>query len=374
MDEINNNDNNNEIEKIEKTENKNIKTKNTKPKKSVKKKIVKKSASKKNIKTNIKEILKTLSKAKNITITGHRNPDVDCIASCLGLSLLVKKIFKRKAIVVNTDKIQRDLQNLPLIDKVIFNVTEKNLPKKDVLVVLDSGDIDRIGWIADILDEYNEVIFIDHHKVRNIKGVTMFYDDIKAAATCEIIFDIFSSYLKNFDSTIATLLYCGLSTDTGGFVFSNTTEKTLSAASKLMGKGVIIESLGNVVRKRYTRVDVAALMEIYRRMIIDEDTKIGYICLQDTINGHSMKEITVSASDILIQMEDVFIGFIIHEDEEDFRVSMRSRINKNIREVAESFGGGGHPKAAGFTVSKKDWTKEKLINEIKNKLLKLLNG
>lgn len=374
MDEINNNDNNNEIEKIEKTENKNIKTKNTKPKKSVKKKIVKKSASKKNVKTNIKEILKTLSKAKNITITGHRNPDVDCIASCLGLSLLVKKVFKRKAIVVNTDKMQRDLQNLPLIDKVIFNVTEKTLPKKDVLVVLDSGDIDRIGWIADILDEYNEVIFIDHHKVRNIKGVTMFYDDIKAAATCEIIFDIFSSYLKNFDSTIATLLYCGLSTDTGGFVFSNTTEKTLSAASKLMGKGVIIESLGNVVRKRYTRVDVAALMEIYRRMIIDEDTKIGYICLQDTINGHSMKEITVSASDILIQMEDVFIGFIIHESEEDFRVSMRSRINKNIREVAESFGGGGHPKAAGFTVSKKDWTKEKLINEIKNKLLKLLNG
>ena len=374
MDEINNNYNNNEIEKIEKTETKNIKTKNTKPKKSVKKKIVKKSASKKNIKTNIKEILKTLSKAKNITITGHRNPDVDCIASCLGLSLLVKKVFKRKAIVVNTDKMQRDLQNLPLIDKVIFNVTEKTLPKKDVLVVLDSGDIDRIGWIADILDEYNEVIFIDHHKVRNIKGVTMFYDDTKAAATCEIIFDIFSSYLKNFDSTIATLLYCGLSTDTGGFVFSNTTEKTLSAASKLMGKGVVIENLGNVVRKRYTRVDVAALMEIYRRMIIDEDTKIGYICLQDTINGHSMKEITVSASDILIQMEDVFIGFIIHESEEDFRVSMRSRINKNIREVAESFGGGGHPKAAGFTVSKKDWTKEKLINEIKNKLLKLLNG
>jgi len=54
-------------------------------------------------------------------------------------------------------------------------------------------------------------------------------------------------------------------------------------------------------------------MEIYRRMIIDEENKIGYICLQETINGHSMKEITVSASDILIQMEDVFIGFIIHE-------------------------------------------------------------
>ena len=50
----------------------------------------------KNIKTNIKEILKSLSKAKNITIIGHRNPDVDCICSCLGLSLLLKKIFKKR--------------------------------------------------------------------------------------------------------------------------------------------------------------------------------------------------------------------------------------------------------------------------------------
>lgn len=329
---------------------------------------------KKSVNTNKKEILKTISKAKNITIIGHRNPDVDCMASCLGLYLLIKKAFKKiKVDVVNADKMQRDLQNVPLIDKVIFNVNEKTLPKKDVLVVLDSGDIDRIGWVADILGKYKEVIFIDHHKVRNIKGVTMFYCDIKAAATCEIIFDIFSSNLKNIDSTIATLLYCGLSTDTGGFTFSNTTKKTLLTASKLMGQGVIIEQLGNVVRKRYTRIDVSALMEIYRRMIIDEEKKIGYICLQETINGHSMKDITVSASDIIIQMEDVFIGFIIHESEEDFRVSMRSRINKNIREVAESFGGGGHPKAAGFTVSKKDYTKEKLIADIKNKLINLLN-
>lgn len=337
-------------------------------------KTAKNKTTKKNINTNKKEILKVLSKAQNITIVGHRNPDADCICSCLGLYSLVKKIFKKRNVyVVNTDKMQRDLKNILLIDKVIFNVNEKTLPKKDVLVVLDSGDIDRIGWISNILRKYDEVIFIDHHIVRNIEGVTMFHNDTKAAATCEIIFDIFSSYLKNMDSTIATLLYCGLSADTGGFSFSNTTKKTLLTASKLMGKGVITENLGNVVRKRYTRIDVAALMEIYRRMIIDEDKKIGYICLQETINGHSMKDITVSASDILIQMEDVLIGFIIHEGEEDFRVSMRSRTNKDIRETAESFGGGGHPKAAGFTVYKKDYTKEKLISEIKNKLIKLLN-
>ena len=318
------------------------------------------------------QILERISKADNITITGHRNPDCDCICSGLALSLLIKNIFNKDCTVVNTDKMQRDLKNILFVDRVIFEVNENNLPKKDVLIILDSGDIERIGWIADITDKYNEVIFIDHHKVRNIKGVTMFYDDIKAGATCEIIVDIFQDYLEKFDSTIATLLYSGICTDTGSFIFSNTTERTLLYGSKLMSIGIIQENLGNIVRKRYTKNDVTALMEIYRRMVIDYDNKIGYICLEDTICGTSIKELGVSASDTLIQMEDVLIGFIIHEGDDNFRVSIRSRCSKDIREVAESFGGGGHPKASGFSVLKKDYTKEKLIEEINNKLVNLL--
>ncbi|WP_300753342.1 bifunctional oligoribonuclease/PAP phosphatase NrnA [uncultured Brachyspira sp.] len=327
-----------------------------------------------NINTTKKEIIERLSKAQNITITGHRNPDCDCICSGLALSLIIKNIFNKEAIVVNTDKMQRDLQNVLFVDRVIFEVNENTLPKKDVLVILDSGDIDRIGWLSDITDKYNEVIFIDHHKVRNIKGVTMFYDDTSAGATCEIIFDIFQDYADKMDSSIATLLYSGICTDTGSFIFSNTTERTLLYGSKLMKIGVIQENLGNVVRKRYTRNDVSALMEIYRRMIIDYDRKIGYICLEDSICGINIKELGVSASDTLIQMDDVLIGFIIHENKDDFRVSMRSRASKDIRDIAESFGGGGHPKASGFSVSKKEYTREKLIKEIKDKLIALLDS
>ena len=320
------------------------------------------------------QILERISKAEIITITGHRNPDCDCICSGLALSLLIKNIFNKEAVVVNTDKMQKDLQNVLFIDNVIFEVNNDTLPKKDVLIILDSGDIDRIGWISEIVNEYNEVIFIDHHKVRDIKGVTMFYDDVTAGATCEIIFDIFKDYLEKMDSSIATILYSGICTDTGSFIFSNTTERTLLYGSKLMSRGVIKENLGNVVRKRYTRNDVSALMEIYRRMIIDSDKKIGYLCLEDTICGINIKELGVSASDTLIQMDDVLIGFVVHEAEDSFRVSMRSRSSKNIREVAESFGGGGHPKASGFSVSKKYYTKEKLINEINNKLACLLDS
>lgn len=367
-----------EIKKTAKNiSNKNLKKESVKKevKKTLKKDKINKKVSKKiNTKITKKQIIDRLQKSKDITIIGHRNPDCDCICSGIALSLILKKIFKKKSTVVNTDKNQRNLHNILFINDVIFEVNEKTLPKKDVLVVVDSGDINRIGFVADILDEYNEVIFIDHHKVRNIKGVTMFYDDIEAASTCEIIVDIFQSYLKNMDSDIATLLYCGICTDTCSFVFDNTTEKTLLYGSKLMSIGIIKENVRNVIRNRYNRNDVAALIEIYRRMIIDYDNKIGYICLENNICGINVNELAVSASDTLIQMEDVIIGFVINEYDDNFRVSIRSRCDKNIRDIAESFGGGGHLKASGFSVSKKDYTKEKLIKDINDKLFLLLDS
>lgn len=331
------------------------------------------SSKKNSIISNKREILKILSNSKYVTIIGHRNPDVDCIGSCLALSLLIKKVFKKKAFVINTDKKNRDLNNLLLIDNVIFEVTEETLPKKDILVVLDSGDIDRIGWVADIANEYNEVIFIDHHKVRNLKNVTKFLNNTEAAATCEMIFDIFSSYQSSIDSNISTLLYCGLITDTGGFTFTNTTEHTLLVASKLMSRGVKIDKIGNATRRRYRNIDIEVLKVIYDKIVIDEDNKIGYLCIDDNINGYSLKDISVSPSDVLLQMENVNIGFIVHNNEDNFRVSIRSRCEKNIRSIAESFGGGGHLKASGFTVSKIDYNLDSLVADIKNKILKLLS-
>ena len=56
---------------------------------------IKSKTDRKKITTTKKDILKRISNAKNITITGHRNPDGDCICSGLALSLLIKKVFKK---------------------------------------------------------------------------------------------------------------------------------------------------------------------------------------------------------------------------------------------------------------------------------------
>ena len=318
--------------------------------------------------TNKTEIFNIIKNSNYITIIGHRNPDVDCIASCLGLSFLIKNIFDKDSIVVNTDKKSLYLDNVLYVDKVLFEVDSNSLPEKDLLIVLDSGDIDRIGFVSDIIDDYNEVIFIDHHHCRNLKGVTKFYNNTKSAATCEMIFDIFEDYIDKIDSRVATLLYSGIMTDTGSFSFSNTTEHTLYVAYKLMSYNVDMSIVGSIVRKRYRKIDIDALSELYSRIVINDNTKIGYLCVEETINGYNLKDLQVSASDALMQMENVDIGFILYESENSFRGSIRSRCDKNIREVAESFGGGGHLKASGFTVSKDSYTKDSLIEEVIKKI------
>lgn len=325
------------------------------------------------IKATKKDIINRLAKANNITITGHRHPDVDCIGSCIVLSVILKTFFKKKCVVINTDSMQKELKNLFFIDKVLFDVNEKNIPPKDVLVVLDSGDMNRIGYIADIANEYNEVIFIDHHKVRDLKYVTMLYNDTKSSATAEIISDIFSKYIEKIDYKTATILYCALCTDTGSFVFSNTTEKTLKTAAKLITRKVDLLTVGRIVKKRYDRTDIKALTEIYKKIVVDEKNNVGYICVGETLAGQKLSDINVSPAETLMQVDNVLIGFIIRENKKSFRVSLRSRCKKDIRGIAEKFGGGGHKKASGFEVSKENYTKEKLIKNIHEEILKLLD-
>lgn len=314
------------------------------------------------------EIIERIKKASHITFIGHRHPDADCIGSCLAFHYIVKQNFNVDSIVINTDKMPKSLATMPGIGDVIFNAQINTLEKKDVLIVLDAGDIDRIGEISKIVHEFNEVIFIDHHKSHDLKNTTMAYVDVKAAATAEIVADICDEYLSNIDSKTATALYCGLVSDTGGFIYINTTDKTLSIAAKILKRNVDMLALGRVIIKRYNEESVKALIYVYNNIIVGDDRRIGYIIIDEGISSAN-----ISVSECVMKIETVFIGFIIRETEKSFRVSLRSRCDKDVVVIAESFGGGGHAKAAGFEVSKNNHNKESLAKEIYNKILKLLN-
>lgn len=322
--------------------------------------------------TSKKNIVDRLLKSNHITLIGHGNPDADSIGSCLALHYLLKS-YNKESIVISHDSLPKDLRYMPSIENVHFNFKMEDIKEKDVLVVLDAGDINRIGKISKITGEYNEVIFIDHHKPHNLENVTMSYVDQNAAATAEIVADLFSKDLKNIDSQTATLLYMAISSDTGGFAFSNTTSKTMKLASKILERNVDLLALGRVVKKRYDKDGIKVLVSIYKNIVICDDSRVGYIAVGDTIEGMQVENSGVSISECVMGMDSILIGFIIRENDTTFRVSLRSRCEKNIRGIAENYGGGGHPKASGFEVSKNEHTKASLISSLYEKIIKLLN-
>ena len=319
-----------------------------------------------------KKIIDTLLKAEHITLTGHTHPDADSIGSCLAVHYFLKS-YKKKSIVISADSMPKDLKYMLGIEDVHFNFKIADITKKDVLVVLDSGDMNRIGEISKIANEYNQVLFIDHHKPHNLENVTMRYVDQTASATAEIVADIFSSNLKSMNSKIATILYTAISSDTGGFAYPNTTSKTLRIASKILERNVDLLALGRVVKKRYDEDSLKVLVNIYKKVVICDDKRVGYISVGEKILGIPVSNSGISISECVMCMESVVIGFVIRENKNNFSVSLRSRCEKDIRAVAEKYNGGGHPKAAGFEVSKKNYTKATLINSIYENIIKLLH-
>lgn len=319
-----------------------------------------------------KKIIDTLLKAEHITLTGHTYPDADSIGSCLAMHYLLKS-YKKKSVVISSDSMPKNLKYMLGIEDVHFNFKIEDIRKKDVLVVLDSGDMNRIGDISKVAGEYNQVLFIDHHKPHNLTNVTMRYVDQTASATAEIVADIFLSDLKNIDSKTATILYTAISSDTGGFSYPNTTSKTLNIASKILERNVDLLALGRVVKKRYDEDSLKVLVNIYNKVVICDDKRVGYICVGEKILGIPVSNSGISISECVMSIESVVIGFIIRENKNTFRVSLRSRCEKDIRGIAEKYNGGGHPKAAGFEVSKKNYTKATLIDSVYKNIIKLLH-
>ncbi len=324
-----------------------------------------------NIKLN--NIFEALIKIENnIVITGHIGVDSDCVSSMISLYLLLKK-YNKNVEMISADVKPRAVQNIPNIDKINFlddeSLFDKSILEGTMLIVVDAGEMKRIGYLNQYTQLCKEVYFIDHHKNKldnksyALKDVKKYYIDEKAAATAQIIAKMLLA--KNeITREIATLLYAGMIADTGGFIFSNTSSDTLLIASQLVRIGVDLEHIVTIIKRRYNENDIKAYKFVLNSIVVCENKKVAYMYSEDKIEGVAIKDLSVSLVETTMQVDGVEIGFIIRGENDKYKVSLRSRCEKDIQPIAVKYGGGGHLKAAGFEVSASEYTKEKLIESI----------
>jgi phosphoesterase RecJ-like protein len=303
---------------------------------------------------------------QKFAITTHIRPDGDGVGSSLGLCWLLRSLGKSAEVIVS-DKIPPSYRSLPGADEIreVSSVDRKY----DAVFVIECSDVKRPG--IEGLDE-QFTVNIDHHSTSEHFG-TINWIDSTASAVGEMIYNLCKAIGGKVTPEIAECVYMALVTDTGSFHFPNTTERTLKVASELVKAGARPSSISEAVYNNYPWSRIELMRQVLGTVKRDESGHVAM--MRQTLamkqasaavegDNNGFVNIPLSAREILavVYMREVGPG--------EYRVSLRSKGNINVAQVAEIFGGGGHKNAAGCCIVG-DWDEKE--REIVAAVVKAVN-
>ena len=287
--------------------------------------------------------------AASIAIGGHVRPDGDCVGSCLGLYSYAKEQFPDKQIDVYLESIPTPFQFLKGADEIRHEISADQ--SYDLFIALDCGDKGRLGFSAPLFESAKKTFCIDHH-VSNQAFAKENHIEPDASSTSELVYDLLG--VDNISKNTAECLYLGMVHDTGVFRHSCTHPSTMRAAASLMEKGI-----------DFTKI----ITETFDEKTFSQNQIMGYALVnsQLLLNGRgvasSISRQTMERYDVLPKQLDGIVNqlkltkgadiaiFLYELEDGSYKVSLRSTEAVDVSSVAGRFGGGGHARAAGVTMS-----------------------
>ena len=310
------------------------------------------------------EFLERISSARSVIIGSHLNPDGDA----LGSSLAIHHFLNDRGIpneVVNHHVAPRNLEFLPGIKHVQQTPSRQ---EHDLAIALDLDALERLGKCEPYLAAVPNLIVIDHHVPIAAPGDLRIVET-SASATCQIIGELFLEIGATITPEIATCLLAGIVTDTGSFRFRNTSAKSMSIAAKLLECG---GNLSQIAEEVYGRVPLEAALlraKVMSHMKLESNNRIAFatVSYKEFEDTNTTEEDTEGFVNDLLSISTVEIAALLREAKPGkTRVSIRSRPQYDVAEVARIFGGGGHKNAAGCSFDETvDGAAEKLVVELK---------
>ena len=308
-------------------------------------------------------ILEEIKNAENILILTHESPDGDAIGSSLAMNLALKQIGKNPDVIIRD--FPRTFMFLPGSKDVKEEASKDNY---DLIIALDCADLKRLVG-KEYVEKTNKVINIDHHGSNVMYGDINFINPV-APACCEILVGMLEYFDISINIEIGTCILAGIITDTGGFKYSSVTAETFEFTAELLRKGVNVSDIYTKVLETRTKGNFELLRRSMDRLELLEDGKIAFTYItkkdEEEVNAEPGDHEGIVENGRSIEGVKVSI-FIRQKDEENsYKVSMRSNGSVNVSDICYIFGGGGHPNAAGALVQGNvDEVKEKLLKEVR---------
>ncbi|MEO3945055.1 bifunctional oligoribonuclease/PAP phosphatase NrnA [Gorillibacterium sp. CAU 1737] len=298
----------------------------------------------------LKEAARFLREGNDFLVVSHVSPDGDAISSTLALGEILTQLGKRYTLINESGNPAKFA--FLAGDRVILNDAEEPEVSFSQVVTVDCADYARLGRVRDRIAEETPLLNIDHHPTNDAFGtVALLRPD--AAATAEVLYALIEELGLTWNRDLATFIYTGLLTDTGGFRYSNTTSGVMKIASKLLDEGVPANTLAERLLERLTFTQVRLLQRGLSTLALSPDGKIAWV----SITHSDIEELGATSDDLdnLVSyprnIEGVELGILFKETKPGiFKVSLRSNGEVNVAQLAQAFGGGGHVRASGCSI------------------------
>lgn len=324
--------------------------------------------------TAMDEVVAELRRADKLLLTTHENPDGDALGSLLATHEILQLLGKDVVMLLSADEwpLPREYQPMPFgaaVHALPADATER------VLVFLDCGNIERMPKGLSALD-CADIVNIDHHHDNTHFGTANLVLP-QASCTAEIVWGLMQELGVELTPSIAEALYIGLVTDTGRFMYANTTARSHRMAAELIEAGIDVAGL---YRQLYENLPFNRL-ELLGRALERLSRRAGgalcacYLTRADYTDTGSAETDSDGIVDHLRAVEGTRVAMLVrellHTDRRGSRkVSLRAADEAvDVSIIARAHGGGGHRQAAGFST---ELGVEQLVDQLEAEVIEQL--
>jgi phosphoesterase RecJ-like protein len=306
------------------------------------------------IATGHEEVLAELRGSDKLLLTTHENPDGDALGSLLAMHWILEQLGKDSRMFMSEEEFPLPWEYRLWTFEPVVGTPPADVEERTI-VFLDCGNIDRMP--VDFLQADGlHILNIDHHH-DNTRFGTVNLVVPEASCTAEIVWHLAKDLGAEITPRIADALYTGLVTDTGKFMYENTTPEAHRMAAELIEAGV---DPHEVYRRLYEDLPFRRLQLLQRALARVERQDggamtVAHLTKQDYEETGAQENDSEGVVDHLRAVEGTAVAVLVRDlladDREGMRkVSLRATDGRvDVSRIARAFGGGGHPQAAGFT-------------------------
>ena len=302
-----------------------------------------------------------------IGIAGHVRPDGDCVGSTLAVYNYIKDNYPEKDVRIYLEPIPNIFKFLKRADEIRSDYKDDVI--FDLFIAEDCGDLGRLGNAAKYFENAKSTLCIDHH-VSNSSFADENYIFPKASSTCELVFELID--IQKLSLQIAECLYTGMVHDTGVFQYSCTSAKTMEIAGVLMETGIDYPKIvdDTFYTKTFGQNKILGLALLNAELYLD-GAVIATVVFQEDMKRFSVlpKHLDGIVNQLRVTKDTKIALFLYENEDGTSKGSLRVNGDTNVADIAAQFGGGGHVKAAGFSIEGPiDTAMERILNVIRENI------